>query len=133
METVGYIIAASVDDGRMDCEDDDRIHVWLVVPAWGVRRAMQVQGSPFVRTWLAHRKLPSLYISAVLGGSSSSAELREYSDQVLGKHFRFTIVLPPYEEEAGERVEITDIRVATMSREFAIKMGIDPDTVELED
>lgn len=25
METGGYVIAADADDGRMDCEDDDRI------------------------------------------------------------------------------------------------------------
>lgn len=132
ISTVGYLVGAKLDDGPLDCEDRDRVHVWLVVPAWATRRAMCVPGTDFLMAWWEHRGIDAGDQQSLLIPALSPC-LRIFVNQLVGKHFRLRIELPAYEPEPGERVEISEISVATMSRAFAEKLGLDLSTVELRE
>jgi hypothetical protein len=47
--TVVRVIAVTLNDGPMDCEDDETAHVWVRVIAWSPRRAFLTGASPFAR------------------------------------------------------------------------------------
>jgi ADP-ribose pyrophosphatase len=83
---VVHIVAVETDDGPMDCEDDDPVHVWVTVATWSPRRAVLVQGSQF----------------AAAAGCAPGA--------LQGRHFYADLPLDEPAAESGERIEFGDLR-----------------------
>lgn len=83
IRTVVHIIGVDVDDMAMDCCDDDRVHVWVVVSTWSPRRAVLVQGTQF----------------AEAAGCAPG--------ELVGLHFMTDLPYgePPFIAEPGERIE----------------------------
>lgn len=91
------VIEATLDETPMDCEDHDRVHLWLVAPAWSYRRAFLVQGTPFMAA--AGYVDPELY-----------SEEQVYD--LIGERFFAEFDLPTTEADTGERIEISKVEPA---------------------
>lgn len=88
------IIDADLDEGRMDSEDHDRVHVWVASISWDSRRAFYTGGSPFARAL----DIPeSHYTHAQIS-------------RLIGKRFMATMDDPPAQAEPGERIVFEGLR-----------------------
>lgn len=129
LDTVGHVIAATVDSGQLDCEDTARVHAWVVCPAWSVRRAFIVDGEPFVRAALgAPTRGPAAstdYLDALLSDERYAQSLRTAVEHhVVGMHFYIELVGPTDEAEPGERIEIRSVRCTPPLEEVERRLGI---------
>lgn len=131
MNTVGHIISAAVDDGQMDCEDDARVHVWVVCSAWSTRRAFLTDGAPFLRAQLTAgvgdhgHGISDDYVTALLADERYVRELRlNVERHVTGRFFYVELIGPPDEAEPGERIEIISVRPTPPREEVERRLGI---------
>ncbi len=109
-----FVINATLDDMRMDCCDEDRVHVWLCAPRWETRRAVLTGGDALFRAFLLHEGSTTEHLDRYFETYHEGPVLtgfRQLVKALTGQPFQVDIDIPDGEVEGGERIEITNIRI----------------------
>lgn len=101
-----HVLKAEPDHPRMDCCDDDPRKVWVVVGGWSGRRALLTHAAPFLE-------------------AAGTDDVMALEDMTFFARLDLNNP-PPFEHEAGERLEWPELRLARPISEVYQALGIEP-------